>query len=83
MKKRVPYGILFGLHRPAGHTDCQIIYTHLTYYVDAVYQQVYRMAEKVVDCCKGHPMHLLAYSIYIISQMCIYSLTLCMHCRPM
>jgi hypothetical protein len=35
------------------HTKCQIIYTHWAYYVDAVYQQVYRMAEKVVDCCKG------------------------------
>jgi hypothetical protein len=29
------------------HTKCQIIYTHWTYYVDAVYQQVYRMAEKL------------------------------------
>jgi hypothetical protein len=46
----MPYGILFGLHRPAVHTKCQIIYTRWTYYVDAVYQQVYRMAEKVVDC---------------------------------
>jgi hypothetical protein len=35
------------------HTKCQIIYTHWTYYVDAVQQQVYRMAEKVADCCKG------------------------------
>jgi hypothetical protein len=35
------------------YTQCQIIYAHWTYYADAVYQQVYRMAEKVVDCCKG------------------------------
>jgi hypothetical protein len=53
LKKRVPYGILFGLHRPAVHTKCQIIYTRWTYYVDAIYQHVYRMAGKVVDCCKG------------------------------
>jgi hypothetical protein len=53
MKKRLPYGILFGLHRPAMHTKCQIIYTRWTYYVDAVYQQVQWMAVKVVDCCKG------------------------------
>jgi hypothetical protein len=49
----VPYGIPFGLNKNAVHTKCQIIYTYWSYYVDAVYQQVYRMAEKVVDCCKG------------------------------
>jgi hypothetical protein len=36
------------------HTKCQVIYTHWTYYVDAVYQQVYRIVEKVVNCCKGN-----------------------------
>jgi hypothetical protein len=45
-------GIPFGLHRTAMHTKCQIIYTHWTYCVDAVHQQVYWMAERVVDCCK-------------------------------
>jgi hypothetical protein len=35
------------------HAMCQVVYTYWTYYVDAVYQKVYRMAEKVVECCKG------------------------------
>jgi hypothetical protein len=52
-EKRVPYEILFGLHRTSVHTKCRIIYTHWIYCADAIYQQVYRMAEKVVSCCRG------------------------------
>jgi hypothetical protein len=45
-EKRVPYEIPFGLHMTAVHTKCQIIYTHWKYCADAIYQQVYRTAEK-------------------------------------
>jgi hypothetical protein len=77
MKKRMPYGILFGLPRPALHTKCQIIYTHWTYYVDAVYRKVYRMAEKVVDCCKGtrKTSHHAPHTFHYMAASSIYSTT--------
>jgi hypothetical protein len=41
MKKRVPYGIAFGLHRPAVHTKCQIIYIYIYIYIGFIVQMLY------------------------------------------